>query len=58
MGDSKLESGPDQSAAPDRQRYEKPAVSWEERLEVRPNLMAACGKAVLEGGACTGSESS
>ena len=58
MGDSTQEPGPGQSVPAGREPYQKPAVAWEERLEVRPNLMAACGKAVLEGGACTGSESS
>jgi hypothetical protein len=39
------------AAAPDppetaqaREPYEKPAVAWEEPLEVRPALMAGCGK--------------
>lgn len=27
-----------------KEPYEKPAVAWEEPLEVRPALMAACGK--------------
>jgi hypothetical protein len=31
-------------AAPAREPYEKPAVAWEEPLEVRPALMVACGK--------------
>ncbi len=52
MGDSKQEPGPGQSAPAGREPYQKPAVAWEERLEVRPNLMAQCGKAALEGGAC------
>lgn len=32
------------SPASDRLPYEKPAVSWEERMDVRPGLMAACQK--------------
>ena len=32
------------SAAPERLPYEKPAISWEERMDVRPGLMAACQK--------------
>jgi len=27
--------------------YEKPAIAWEEPLEVRPALMAACGKIIF-----------
>ena len=27
--------------------YEKPAIAWEEPLEVRPALMAACGKMIF-----------
>ena len=30
-----------------RKPYEKPAIAWEEPLEVRPSLMIACGKIVL-----------
>ena len=30
-----------------RKPYEKPAIAWEEPLEVRPALMAACGKIIF-----------
>ena len=33
-----------QSGARDRRPYEKPAISWEEQMGVRPGLMAACQK--------------
>ena len=32
------------SAAPVRERYEKPAVAWQDVLETRPGLMAGCTK--------------
>ena len=32
--------------------YEKPAIAWEEPLEVRPNLMAACVKILGQSGEC------
>ena len=54
MGDPKQEPESGQSAQgpAGKRRYEKPAVAWEERLEVRPNLMAQCSKVAGEGGAC------
>ena len=35
---------PEAQSGYERLPYEKPAVAWEEGLEVRPNLMAGCGK--------------
>lgn len=32
--------------------YEKPAIAWEEPLEVRPALMAACGKVIFAQPGC------
>lgn len=54
MGDPKQEpeSGQSAQAPVGRQPYEKPAVAWEERLEVRPNLMAQCNKTAAETGVC------
>jgi len=43
-------AGPVQPAT--RQPYEKPAIAWEEGLEVRPNLMAGCGKISGQDAAC------
>jgi hypothetical protein len=34
--------------------YEKPAVAWEQPLEARPSLMAACAKVPAEGEPCQG----
>ena len=36
----------------EREPYERPAVTWEENLEARPNLMAACSQKPLGGGDC------
>jgi hypothetical protein len=32
--------------------YEKPAIAWEEGLDVRPTLMAACGKVEMSEASC------
>ncbi len=37
---------------PGRERYEKPAVAWEEVLETRPGLMQGCGKLPSQAGDC------
>jgi hypothetical protein len=52
MEDAKEGAAPEGAAPPKRQPYEKPAVAWEESLEVRPNLMAGCGKVPGEGAQC------
>lgn len=41
-----------------RQPYEKPAISWEEPLEVRANLMSACAKIAGQSSACDSAVSS
>ena len=33
--------------------YEKPAVTWEQPLEVQPSLMAGCAKLPGQDAACT-----
>lgn len=44
---------PAQNARPPaRAPYEKPALAWEEKLEARPSLMAACGQKPMGGGDC------
>jgi hypothetical protein len=44
---------PSSAAAEEGKRpYEKPAVAWEEPLEVRPALMAACGKIIFNQPGC------
>ena len=40
------------AGTPGRKPYEKPAVAWEEALEDRPNLMAACAQHPGESDAC------
>ncbi len=37
---------------PGRERYEKPAVAWEEVLETRPGLMQGCTKLPGQTGPC------
>lgn len=32
--------------------YEKPAIAWEEVLEIRKTLAVACGKTAGKGGFC------
>lgn len=43
MGDQEKEQA-SPAAAVDAPVYERPAVMWEEELEVRPSLALACGK--------------
>ena len=54
MGDSNQEAGPGGtlSVHPGKLRYEKPAVTWEEPLEVRPALTANCLKISGSGDPC------
>lgn len=42
-------------AAPSREPYAKPTISWEEPLEDRPNLIAACAQRPGESDACNAS---
>ena len=60
-----MSEGRDPSARPagartdDRMPYEKPAVAWEQPLEVQPSLMSGCEKQGAGGAQCTmGLESS
>jgi hypothetical protein len=48
------------SPPPERLPYEKPSVIWEQPLEAKPSLMAACAKLPAQAGVCTtfGPESS
>jgi hypothetical protein len=39
---------PDEARTP----YEKPAIVWEEDMDVRPTLVAACGKVSLSEADC------
>ncbi len=41
------------SSKPDeRPKYEKPAIVWEEVLDIRRTLAVACGKTAGRGGFC------
>lgn len=44
--------GPGRATQPDREPYVKPTISWEEPLEDRPNLIAACAQRNGEDVAC------
>ena len=41
--------------APSREPYVKPTIAWEEPLEDRPNLIAACAQRPAEDSACDAS---
>lgn len=43
---------PSKAPRPQRAAYEKPAVAWEESLEERPNLIAACAQRPAQDDAC------
>jgi hypothetical protein len=43
---------PPAPAPGEKKPYEKPAIAWEEPLEVRPALMAGCIKLEGQQGAC------
>jgi hypothetical protein len=43
-------AGPDREGP--RAPYEKPAIAWEEDMDVRPTLIAACGKVDLAEADC------
>jgi hypothetical protein len=60
MGDPDQDGRPigDPSDRPGRQRYEKPAVSWEESLEVRPALTTSCSKISGSGEPCNSAAAS
>lgn len=52
MSDDKTDDGRDSGAAAGRKAYLKPAIAWEEPLEDRPNLIAACAQLPGESAAC------
>lgn len=53
MSDDGDRTGAPSATRPERRLpYEKPAVAWEQPLEVQPSLMAACAKTPGGGGAC------
>jgi hypothetical protein len=41
-----------------RERYEKPAVAWQDILETRPGLMAGCAKVAGQSPECDAAISS
>ena len=43
------------AGTPSRAPYEAPAIAWEEPLEDRPNLIAACAQRPGEDSACDAS---
>jgi len=54
MGDERDAATTDgKGSAAGRLRYEKPAVSWEQPLEVQPSLMSGCQKTPSGGADCT-----
>jgi hypothetical protein len=45
MDEGRDPTAPKAASRPDsRLPYEKPAVAWEQPLEVQPSLMSGCGK--------------
>jgi len=45
-------------SAGDRRPWQEPEISWEEAMDGRPTLMAACGKIGLTGEPCDSSPAS
>jgi hypothetical protein len=43
---------PKGASLPSREPYARPTIAWEEPLEDRPNLIAACAQRPLEDAAC------
>lgn len=41
-----------------RRPYDKPAIAWEEELDVRKTLAVACGKTAGRGGLCNAAPTS
>jgi hypothetical protein len=52
MADPKETGAASAAPASGRRPYEPPAVAWEERLEDRPNLIAACAQRPGQDDAC------
>ena len=55
MADESGPNGSGSAAAPSREPYVKPTIAWEEPLEDRPNLIAACAQKPAEDSACDAS---
>ena len=51
-------SSADEAQKPDKKRYEKPDIAWEEELDVRKTLAVACGKIAGRGGFCNAAPTS
>lgn len=51
-------SGADEAQKPEKKHYEKPAILWEEELDVRKTLAVACGKVAGRGGFCNAAPTS
>ena len=51
-------SSTDEAPKPEKKRYEKPAIAWEEELDVRKTLAVACGKTAGRGGFCNAAPTS
>ena len=55
---TKPEQQRDLRADENRPPYEKPAILWEEELDVRKTLAVACGKIAGRGGFCNAAPTS
>lgn len=55
MADEGDPTGSGSTAAPARRPYSPPDIAWEEPLEDRPNLIAACAQKPGEDAACDSS---
>lgn len=55
MADEGGAKGAGEAAAAGREPYIKPTIAWEEPLEDRPNLIAACAQHPGEGDDCNSS---
>ena len=52
------ERTPSAGAEQERKPYQKPAILWEEELEVRKTLAVACAKTAGRGGICNAAPAS
>lgn len=53
MDEGRDRTAPTTGSRPDgRLPYEKPAVAWEQPLEVQPSLMSGCAKQSAQDAAC------
>ena len=53
-----MSSPDDEPQKQEKKRYEKPAIVWEEELDVRKTLAVACGKIAGRGGFCNAAPTS